>query len=79
MNYKLIQTVEGRMIASEFTEENFLAAMEVRGFQVEGFNDNHRQREELIGQPKFKGLAGPMWDGDKIRYEDWASNDALSI
>ncbi len=80
MKYKLVQTVEGRMVASEFMEDNFLAAMEIRGFKVEGTNHAPYQRAELQGQPIFRNLAGPMWDGDGgIRYEDWASYNALSI
>ena len=26
-------------------------------------------RPQLLGQPRIAGLAGPMWDGDAIRYE----------
>ena len=26
-------------------------------------------RAELDNQPKFEGYLGPMWDGDKLRYE----------
>ncbi len=36
------------------------------------------QRIELHNQPKFAGLCGPMWDGDKVRYETWEVYDALS-
>lgn len=35
-------------------------------------------RAELDNQFILQGFHGPMWDGDKIRYEDWATYDALS-
>lgn len=77
MKYRLIQDVEGIAVKSEFTD--VMAAMEVRGFTFIGFNENHRQRKELQGQPMYKELAGPMFDGDAIRYEDQRSNQTLSI
>ena len=33
---------------------------------------------KIIGYPRLKGYAGPMWDGDKIRYETWDVYDGLS-
>lgn len=36
-------------------------------------------RAELLGQPTFRGLAGPMWQGGSLRYETIAINAALSI
>lgn len=30
---------------------------------ITGYNDNPAQREELQGQPKLKGLNGPMFNG----------------
>lgn len=78
MKYKLVQEIDGKMIASEFVGDNIYAAMEIRGFEFDGFNEGCGQRAELKGQPKFKGVAGPMWDGDGIRYEDWKSYERLS-
>lgn len=79
MRYRLIQEVNGMAIKTEFNEENVIAAMEARGFALDGLNRNPRQREELQDQPKFKGLAGPMWDGDTVRYEDWKTYERLSV
>ena len=76
MKYRLVQD-EGGM--SEFDGDNIYPAMEVRGFDFIGFNINPRQRPELQNQPMFKQLAGPMWDGDAIRYEDSKTNERLSI
>lgn len=35
-------------------------------------------RTELCGKPKIDGYLGPMWDGDKIRYETQEVYDLLS-
>lgn len=53
-------------------------AMEARGFALTGYNDNPRQRAELQGAPKFRGLCGPMWNGDGLRYEDVQAHAVLS-
>ena len=79
MKYRLVQSVDGRMIATELTDHNIIPAMEVRGFALNGLNDNPHHRIELQGQPKFSGVLGPMWDGDTIRYEDSETYRALSI
>jgi hypothetical protein len=78
MNVKLIQRVDGLMIASEFDLNDIEAALSIRGYQQTGINQNPNQRAELQGLPTYAELAGPMYDGGKIRYEDWASNERLS-
>ncbi len=78
MKYRLIQYVAGQMCRSEFTDENLLPAMEVRGYALNGFNQNKSNRAELQGQPKFRGVLGPMWDGDAVRYECPATYERLS-
>jgi hypothetical protein len=35
-------------------------------------------RKELDNQPKVEGYLGPMWDGDKLRYETQEVYDMLS-
>lgn len=35
------------------------------------------QRELLEGAPKFKDMAGPMGNGDGLRYETWAVYDMM--
>lgn len=81
---KLVQTVDGVMIVSETALENIEAFMSVRGFEPTGRVQPERSgniefREEIQGQPEFKGLAGPSYGGPGIvRYEDWASYERLS-
>ena len=78
MKYRLVQTVEGRLVVSEFDSENLLPAMEIRGLKFNGLNQSSSHRKELQGQPKFSGVLGPMWDGDAVRYEDSATYRTLS-
>jgi len=75
-------------VTSEFTEENVIPAMSVRGYEVQGVQEQYKGgiqlREQLVGQPKFSGVAGPMWNGQTpegepiIRYENWAAYNILS-
>lgn len=75
--YKIVTTIEGRMVVDTTTD--IFAWAEVRGHEFVKLNDNHRQRAELQGQPIFAKLVGPMWDGNGvIRYEDSEANDRLS-
>ena len=78
MKYRLVQTIENRLIVSEFDSDNILPAFEVRGLVLRGTNDNQRHRKELQGQPIFTGVLGPMWDGDAVRYEDQQTYNTLS-
>lgn len=54
------------------------AVIESEGFTFSGSDISPYRRTELRGMPRFSELAGPMWDGGAIRYEDWRVNDALS-
>ena len=71
--YRIITT---RHPLIRFAEEGYLET---------GIETGKHLRPELQGQPKFKGLCGPMWGGrdDKgrpvIRYEDQKTYDSLSM
>lgn len=81
MNYRIIYMIEDRLTVIEFgagTPEEAISAAAEHGFACKGLNTNRAQREALIGQPKFHGLLGPMWDGDAIRYEDQATYREIS-
>jgi len=77
---KLVQCVDGQFLVSEFGPAvDLIAAMEIRGYAFLKLNANRSQRAELQGQPKFRGLNGPMWDGEGvIRYEDPSTTERLS-
>lgn len=76
MKYRIVQTIEGKLIKTEPTDVYAWAA--VAGVEVTGYNHNPRQRAELQDQPRLKGFAGPMWDGDAVRYEDARAYAMLS-
>lgn len=77
--YRVVRKLEsGQMFKEEFTNDNVIPALEVRGFEMTGNYSNPRTREEMQGAPKFAGLLGPMFDGDAIRYESQEVYNALS-
>lgn len=46
--------------------------------EIVGTLNRKGPRAELQGQPYLKGFAGPMWDGNAVRYENSEANDRLS-
>jgi len=52
-------------------------------FEITGFLDPSPNPiyadQKIVGYPRLKGFAGPMWDGDKVRYESWKVYDRLSM
>lgn len=74
MKYKLVRSAT----VDIFDDMNVVAAMGVRGYEYLGENHSPAQRAELQGAPRFKGLVGPMWDGDMIRYETPEMYEILS-
>lgn len=48
-----------------------------QGFGVFGYG--RFPHEELMGQAIITGYVGPMWDGDKIRYETQEVYNLLSM
>jgi hypothetical protein len=79
--YMLVQMVEGRMIAQKFDD---MAALEIRFGAPVAYATRRGLRDELQGQPQFRGLVGPMWGGNDtdgaaiVRYEDGQTNDRMS-
>lgn len=78
MNYRIVQLTDEGWITSDVSPENLAAWCEIRGYKVVRVNNNPRHRAELQGQPIISGLCGPMWDGDRVRYEDGRANRSLS-
>jgi len=51
--------------------------------QFDGIENGSHLRDCLKGQPKIKGMCGPMYNGEHmgypcVRYESWAVYDAMS-
>lgn len=64
--------------------EGDLETMDMSHLEVTGYLKRYYYagklipRKELEGKPIFKGWYGPMWDGDRIRYEDEEAYDFYS-
>lgn len=72
MKYTIILKHSGEFMVDHYaadTIDGFVHQMIESGFVVAGFRSNFTQRPELQGQPTFRGLYGPMWNGNGIRYE----------
>jgi hypothetical protein len=80
--YKIVQTVEGRMVATRLTSIHAWA--HANGRAVYNVARIAHLRPELQCQPHVQGLLGPMWDGlnqdgaPVIRYEDDQTYNTLS-
>lgn len=83
--FRLVQNIDGKWLINDFTDENVIPAMEIRDFTFDRLQPPRGPlRKELVGQPMFKGVIGPMWGGEEngqpvIRYEDQKAYDKLSI
>lgn len=67
----------------EFTVEEIKQLPEFSGELTEDLTEQRARgslvhRAELDNQPVLNGLCGPMWDGDKLRYETWEVYDLMS-
>ena len=79
MKYRVVCKINGCFDVEEYPNyKSLMSGMEIRGNECVGAHMSTRTRAELNGAPKFKGLLGPMWDGDAIRYEDQATYDIMS-
>lgn len=59
--------------------EDFIASMAEKGYKFSGLEDSRFLRQELIGQPKFSNLVGPMYGGQGVtRYENQSAYDTFS-
>ena len=79
MQYQFVFTVDGRVMATEFSDNNVYSAMEVRGHNFVRMENGRHLREELRGQPVFSGVFGPMYGGPGcVRYETHEAYEILS-
>jgi len=72
---------DGELVTTEFEGDvsDFVIGVEGLGFAQAGVERNPSRRAELLGAPKFHGLAGPMWDGGGVlRWESWEVQNLLS-
>lgn len=76
MKYIIVQNIGGSWSTQETPDVKAWA--EAAGVKVTGTLERKGARAELQGEPVLQGFAGPMWDGGKVRYEDWKAYDRLS-
>lgn len=62
----------------EYTAQEIVDNFEVTGYKEPSTNATYAN-SKIIGYPKIKGYLGPMWDGDRIRYETQEVYNGLSI
>lgn len=92
MKSQLIQVrINGQPFVGWDTDrENIVQDFEDIGFRLVGYanypkehtmwaeHNGRSYRFLLNGWPQFEYLAGPMWDGDHVRYETAEANDIFS-
>jgi hypothetical protein len=74
-----IVTEDGNVDAPDV--DSFLMAAKILGHEPTGALRQRGSiplRPVLLGQPTFKTLAGPMFDGGRIRYETIKMNERLA-
>lgn len=81
MKYKIVtMSPETGWQVTNLEDRGALEALaSMLGLTITGQHSSPRTRAELQGHPTFKELIGPMWDGDRVRYESGAAYRALSI
>lgn len=82
--FKFVHMANGRMVVTTATDlVTFSTVMAALNHEKTGHSQVRAHRSELQGQPSYRGVAGPMYDGVKdgvtwIRYEDSETNDRMS-
>lgn len=79
--YKVVRMVDGRFVST--ITNDIMVWTKMKGYGFSSFNVNDYCRRELLGQPKFRGLIGPIFDGyvsdvAVVRYECPAYYEAMS-
>ena len=79
--YKIVRVIGG--VWTTTLTDNIMQFAKDEGYTFAGFVANNYNRRELLGQPRFKELVGPMYDGEKggvaiVRYECPTAYETLS-
>lgn len=71
------------VIVSDYGTNRLKAGEIAQNFEITGYCEPGENplytNSKCIGYPKIKDFCGPMWDGDKIRYESWNVYRQMSI
>lgn len=69
--------IVGGDLQGHYTAQEIVDNFDVTGFVKPSENPIYAD-SKLIGYPKIRQYIGPMWDGDKIRYESQDAYDFYS-
>ena len=70
--------IVGGDLQGHYTAQEIVDNFDVTGFVKPSENAIYAD-SEIIGYPHIKDYIGPMWDGDKIRYESQDAYDFFSM
>lgn len=70
--------IVGGELQGDYTAQEIVDNFEIRGYEEQSPNPIYAD-SPIVGYPKIKGYVGPMWDGDKIRYESQDAYDFFSM
>lgn len=59
--------IVGGDLEGEYTIKEIIEKFPIKGYEEQSQNPNLKIK--LAGYPKIYGYLGPMWDGDRVRYE----------
>ena len=78
IDYNMPAIIVGGKHEGYYNIGEIISKFPINGY-VEASENSLYKDSKVVGYPRIKGLIGPMWDGDKIRYETQDVYDALSI
>lgn len=70
--------IVGGDLQGRYTAQEIVDNFDINGYVKPSPNPIYTD-SQLIGYPKIRGYLGPMWDGDKIRYESQDAYDFFSM
>ena len=70
--------IVGGDLQGTYTAQEIVDNFDINGYVKPSPNPIYTD-SQLIGYPKIKGYLGPMWDGEKIRYESQDAYDFFSM
>jgi hypothetical protein len=78
INLQMPVIIVGGEKEGEYTMQDIINNFEVTSY-VKPFESSRYKESKIVGYPRIYGYLGPMWDGDKIRYESQEAYDMYSI
>ena len=70
--------IVGGDLEGHYTAQEIVDNFDIKGYKEQSPNPRYAN-SPIVGYPIIKGYVGPMWDGDKIRYESQDAYDFFSM